>query len=368
MVAEKTIRKKKIAVLGVTGYTGMELMRLLLVHPGVEVVFASSERFKGQKLDTVHPHLSGAAELTCSKLRIDDIPEETDLVFCALPHGKSMEVVPALLGRNFRVVDLSADFRLKDASLYPQWYERLHSCPEFLAEAVYGMPELYRKEIAAARLVANPGCYPTGIILALAPFMAAALIGMDDIIIDAKSGVSGAGRSPRQPFHFPECNENFKAYRIATHQHTPEIEQELAFVHRNGKDTGKGASPDGCGAVQILFTPHLAPMSRGILSTIYVNLHGEHDEGELLDRYRSFYREEPFVKVMEPPLLPETSWVRGSNYCFLSLCQDARTGKLVLISAIDNLVKGASGQAVQNMNIMCGWPERTGLQNTALTP
>ncbi|NLI71044.1 MAG: N-acetyl-gamma-glutamyl-phosphate reductase [Firmicutes bacterium] len=362
------IGKKKIAVLGVTGYTGMELMRLLLAHPGAEVVFVSSERFKGQKLDAVHPHLSGAAKLTCSGLKVDDIPAETDLVFCALPHGKSMEVVPALLERDFRVVDLSADFRLKDASLYPQWYERTHPCPEFLEEAVYGMPELYRKEIAAARLVANPGCYPTGIILALAPLMAADLIGTDDIIIDAKSGVSGAGRSPRQPFHYPECNENFKAYRIATHQHTPEIEQELASVRLNGKDIDGGASPDGRGPVQILFTPHLAPMSRGILSTIYVTPRGEDDPGNFLDGYRSFYRGEPFVKVMEPPLLPETRWVQGSNFCFLSLCKDSRTGKLILVSAIDNLVKGASGQAVQNMNIMCGWPEESGLRNTALTP
>ncbi len=367
MIVKNVVEKKKIAVLGVTGYTGMELMRLLLVHPGVEVVFASSERFKGQKLSAVHPHLLGLTELVCSALDISSIPEDTDLVFCALPHGKSMEVVPALLGRNFRVIDLSADFRLKDAGLYPQWYDRSHPCPELLEQAVYGLPELYREKIAGAKLVANPGCYPTGILLALAPFLAADLIGTEDIIIDAKSGVSGAGRSPRQPFHYPECNENFKAYRVATHQHTPEIEQELTSVYRTGKGAGRGPE-NGQSPVQILFTPHLAPMSRGILATIYASLHGECDERELLDRYRTFYSGELFVKVAEPPFLPETRWVRGTNFCSLSLCKDVRTGKLILISAIDNLVKGASGQAVQNMNIMCGWPEEIGLRNAALNP
>jgi len=367
-------KTKKVAVLGATGYTGIELVRLLLEHPGAEITYLSSESHAGKSLAEVHPQFTGWDGLVCSPLDSKSVPEDVDLVFAALPHGSSVEVVPALLERGFRVVDLSADFRLKDDSLYPAWYDRAHPRADLLPSAVYGLCELRRQEIRSARLVANPGCYPTSAILGLAPLLNKGAVDTNHIVIDAKSGVSGAGRSPKQAFHFPECSESFKAYRVASHQHTPEIEQELTFMASGGASPEKSSQqgdgkPGGAEqGVTVLFTPHLIPMNRGILSTMYISLNQEWEESELLEVYRNFYADDFFVQFFEPPRLPETRWVRGTNFCHLSLRHDRRTGKAVVVSAIDNLVKGAAGQAVQNMNIMHGWPEYTGLTQTALVP
>ncbi len=335
------------AVLGATGYTGTELVRLLSAHPGVDLVFISSESHAGKKISEIHPQFGGQVDLTLKSMQIGQIPGSTDLVFCALPHGKSAEAVSALLKKDLRVVDLSADYRLKRPELYNEWYAMDHPHAELLNLAIYGLPELYNQEIAGAQLIANPGCYPTSTLLALAPLLKSKLADTNSIIIDAKSGVSGAGRTPKQSFHFPDCTENFKAYRVASHQHTPEIEQELSRMA--GKD------------LKITFTPHLVPMVRGILSTIYLQLDQSKSEEELYAIYKNFYSSSPFVRIKDAPSLPETRFVRGSNFCDLALKFDRRTNRLIVISAIDNLVKGASGQAVQNMNIMLGLPEETGL-------
>lgn len=341
----------EIAILGATGYTGVELIRLLSRHPGVKLSYLSSESHAGQPLSAVHPQFYGRVDRELVALQADDLPEAVNIVFCALPHGSSAGVVPAILHGGKRVIDLSADFRLKDASLYDHWYGLTHPAPALLAGAVYGLPELYRDRVAGAQLVANPGCYPTSVLLGLAPLAAEGLVEWRSVVVDSKSGVSGAGRTPRQGFHFPECTENFKAYRVAGHQHTPEIEQELAQL------AGE--------AVTITFTPHLLPMSRGILSTIYLNLNDSVSLARLYELYRHFYRESPFIRIPDPPFLPETRLVRGTNYCDMALRLDSRTGRLIVIAAIDNLTRGASGQAVQNMNLMLGFPEDTGLDDLA---
>ncbi|MDY6826165.1 MAG: N-acetyl-gamma-glutamyl-phosphate reductase [Bacillota bacterium] len=337
----------KAAVLGATGYTGMELVRLLYGHPETEIVFLSSESHAGQKLSAVHAQFYSQIDQSLQHMDAGSIPADTDIIFCALPHGQSAPVVPDLLERGFRVIDLSADFRLKNAALYPLWYKREHPCSEKLEDSVYGLPEIYSSEIRNAKLLANPGCFPTGVLLALAPLLEEKVVETDGIVIDAKTGVSGAGRSPKQAFHFPECSDNFKAYRVAAHQHTPEIEQEL------GRFSGS--------TLRVTFVPHLVPMIRGILSTIYAYPAGKWNENELTDLYKNIYGNSYFVRFFERPDLPETRFVRGSNFCDLACRFDNRTGRLIILAAIDNLVKGASGQAVQNMNIMFGLPEETGL-------
>ena len=339
------------AVLGATGYTGIELIRLINAHPDVSLALATSESHHGKKISDVHPQFYGQTDLILGKMEPDQMPSTIDVVFCALPHGSSAEAGSTLYKKGFRVIDLSADFRLKKPEAYSQWYSLDHLHPELLECSVYGLPELYGEQVKNARLIANPGCYPTGIILALAPLLKNKMVDLNSIIIDAKSGVSGAGRAPKQPFHFPECTENFKAYRVASHQHTPEIEQELSCLAEK--------------ELKVTFTPHLVPMIRGILSTIYLKLNTEKNETELNKLYINFYDDSPFVRILKPPALPETRFVRGSNYCDLALRLDSRTGQLIIISAIDNLVKGAAGQAVQNMNLMFGFSETAGLGQTA---
>lgn len=339
------------AVLGGTGYTGVELLRLLNAHPHVEPVFVSSESSAGEMISDIHPQLAGQVDIKLEKMDLSNIPAAVDIVFCALQHGRSAPVVAELLERQFRVIDLSADFRLKKPELYAQWYGLDHAYKSLLQSAVYGLPELYAEKIKEANLVANPGCYPTSIILALAPLLDKQLIALNNIIIDSKSGVSGAGRVPRQPFHFPDCTENFKAYRVASHQHTTEIEQELGFM------AGEN--------LVVTFTPHLVPMIRGILSTVYLDLKETGDQNELTVIYKNYFRDSTFIRVMDSQVLPETRFVRGSNFCDIAVRIDKRTNKVIVISAIDNLVKGASGQAVQNMNIMLGLPEDTGLGQLA---
>jgi N-acetyl-gamma-glutamyl-phosphate reductase len=337
----------EIAILGATGYAGTELIRLLFNHPGARLSFFSSESHAGSSLDRTLPQFYGLLKQKLHPLQVDAVPEAVELVFCALPHGSSATVVPALLSKGKKVIDLSADFRLRDPLLYDRWYGRAHPAAELLEETVYGLPEINGTAVQSARLVANPGCYPTGALLALAPLAREGLVTKGSVIVDAKSGVSGAGRAPKPEFHFPDCTENFKAYRVGNHQHIPEIEQEL------GRLAGE--------EVRITFTPHLVPMIRGILSTVYLSLKMELSQDWLDSLYRDFYARHSFVRVLEPPLLPETRLVRGSNYCDLAVRCDTRTGRLVIISAIDNLVKGAAGQAVQNMNLMYGYPEETGL-------
>jgi len=343
----------RVGIIGATGYTGIELVRLLLRHPKVRLTALTAEKNVGQPIWKLFPSILKEADLICQPLEVEPLSKACDFVFTALPHKAVMEVAPGFLEKGIKLVDLSADFRLTDPKVYEQWYEP-HTAPHLLQEAVYGIPELHREEIKKARLVANPGCYPTSIILALAPALRNQLIDQRTIIADSKSGVSGAGRSAVLSSLFAEVSENFKAYKVAEHRHTPEIEQELSRL------AGE--------KVIITFTPHLVPMKRGILSTIYASLRSPLSEKEILDLYQNFYAKERFVRVHPADLLPSTADVLGSNYCDLGLRVDKRNNRLILLSAIDNLVKGASGQAVQNMNLMLGFEESLSLEIVPLYP
>jgi len=336
----------KVSVIGATGYTGAELVRILSRHPEVELVSITSQTFAGKKISEIYPFLS--TDLVCEELDIDKIASSSSFVFTALPHKTSMEIVGELYLRGKRVVDLSADFRLKDPALYEKWYGVSHSKRKLLHEAVYGLPELYREKIREARLVANPGCYPTSIILALAPLLKSHLIKEESIIVDAKSGVTGAGRKLTLATHFPEINENFYPYKVEGHRHLPEMEQELSRLAGT--------------QVKVTFVPHLAPLNRGILSTCYASLKRYTEVEKILRIYRDFYKDEPFVEILEKGKVPRISDVATSNRCRIGLAVDERTDRIIVISAIDNLGKGASGQAVQNMNIMCGFKEDEGLK------
>lgn len=342
----------RVAVLGATGYAGVELLRILLRHPRVRLETITSQQHAGKRIGDIYPSLAGRCDLVLEEIRADKIASQADLAFAALPHETSMDVVAGLVERGRRVIDLSADFRLHDPEVYRRWY-RAHKAPHLLREAIYGLTEIHRKEIRRARLVANPGCYPTGAVLGLAPLFAEKAV-QGTVLIDAKSGVTGAGRSSAVELSFSEVNENFKAYNVGVHRHTPEIEQEL------GEIAGR--------RVTVFFAPHLVPMSRGILSTIYVELKKPLDNKQLAKLYGDFYRSEPFIRILPAGSFPQTKDVRGSNDCAIGFCYDARTRRLAVITAIDNLVKGASGQAVQNMNLMCGWPEAEGLTGAALVP
>jgi N-acetyl-gamma-glutamyl-phosphate reductase len=335
--------KQRVAILGASGYSALELIKLLLRHPQAEITALTTRKTERQPIGEVHPSLLGRLDLALENLTAEKIAERADFVFCCLPHGASAAAASQLLPLGKKVIDLSADYRLSDPVEYARWYGLEHADPENLKDAVYGLPELYRDEIRQTALVANPGCYPTSAILALAPLLEAGVIQPDGIIIDSKSGVSGAGREPKAHLHYPECNENFSAYGVGTHRHMPEIDQVLS---------------DAAGQnVEVLFTPHLVPMDRGILSTSYAIPTRETSTEALLSLYREFYEGEPFVRVLSG--LPATKQVSGSNFCDLT----ARVvrGRVVVISVIDNLIKGASGAAVQNFNLMCGVPETTAL-------
>lgn len=339
----------RVAILGASGYTGFELIRILISHPRVKVTFVSSRTQEKTVLSDHYPAFKGMMDISYSAVDVDRIAEESDFVFTALPHGASMDVVPQLLDKGLKVVDLSADYRLRNPELYDQWYGQ-HRNPELLNRSVYGLPELYRGAIRRADLVANPGCYPTSIILALAPLLKYSVIYTDPIIADSKSGVTGAGRGLSLTTHFCEVNESFKAYKVGgVHRHIPEIEQELSVLA--GQE------------IRIVFTPHLVPMSRGILSTVYVKPKEGIKEKDIEEVFKTFYNGEPFVRILgsegEPP---STLQVRGSNYCDIGWRFDKRTGKLIVLSVIDNLTRGASGQAVWNMNLMVGFPDTMGLQ------
>lgn len=344
---------KKVAIIGASGYTGIELMRLVVMHPRVELVAVSSEQFAGKEVAEVFPFLAGRVTLVFQALARHTELEKADCAFVALPHQKAMDVVPGLLGRGVKVVDLSADFRFRTAAAYEQWYKP-HTAPDLLADAVYGLSEVYRERIRRAALVANPGCYPTAALLPLIPLLKNGVIAADGIVVDAKSGVSGAGRGVVLTSLFAEVNEGIKAYKVGKHQHTPEIEQELSFAAQQ--------------PVGITFTPHLIPMSRGILATIYATLTEKATQEEVLQCYRSFYAGSGFVRICAPGTIPSTHQVRGSNYCDIGFTIDGRTNRLIVVSAIDNLLKGGAGQAVQNMNIMAGFEEDAGINQLPLFP
>jgi len=343
----------KAGIIGASGYTGEELARILALHPEVELTVATSRQYAGKRLSDIFPNLRKIADLAVEDVVIDELVKRAELFFTAVPHQTAMGLVPQLLAHGCKVVDLSADFRIHDAATYEKWYQP-HSSPEYLPQAVYGLPELHRAAIRNTRLVANPGCYPTSIILATAPLLKAGLIDPDTIIADSKSGASGAGRGASVGTLFCEVTEGFKAYKVAEHRHTPEIEQEISQL------AGR--------PVVISFTPHLLPMSRGILSTIYARLTPGTAAKLVRETYEEFYRREPFVRLCPEGEVPATQFVRGSNYCDIGWKLDPRTGRLVIISAIDNLVKGAAGQAVQNMNLICGLPEEMGLATVPLFP
>lgn len=332
-----------VAIVGVTGYTGYELANILLRHPHTRITVATSRDDKHPGVCEIHPALAGRIDLRTEAFDPDTVARRCQCAFLALPHRASMAAAAPLLERGVKVIDLSADYRLRDPSTYSQWYGESHSDLANLGHAVYGLPELYREEIRAARLIATPGCYPTSAILALAPLLAGDAILPASIIIDSKSGVSGAGRNPSLTTHFPECNESVSAYNIGKHRHTPEIEQVLSDVAQ---------SP-----VSVVFTPHLIPMDRGILSTSYANMTRTVDVEALRDAFRDFYRSHPFVRIRNSA--PGTKQVSHSNYCDVGihLVRD----RVIVVSAIDNLIKGASGAAVQCFNLMFGFEETVGL-------
>lgn len=343
----------RIAVIGASGYTGVELLRLLSGHPETELVCVTSRQYAGLPVCEVFPALHGSLNLVFEDVNPAGLAGRADLVFTAVPHQTAMGMIPELLDAGCRVVDLSADFRISDLSTYEEWYQE-HTAPELLNEAVYGLPELFREQIPPSRLVANPGCYPTSVALALAPLLENNLIDSTTIIVDSKSGASGAGRAAKVDTLYCEVNEGFKAYSLPRHRHTPEIEQTL----------GRLAGTD----VTISFTPHLLPVNRGILSTCYANLFSQRSLQELHNVYLERYASEAFVRVLPKGKLPNISQVRGSNYCDIGLAVDDRTGRVIVLAAIDNLVKGAAGQAVQNMNLMLALPENTGLLMPPLFP
>jgi len=348
----KSTNRLRIGILGASGYTGAELVRLLARHPEVEIRLLTADRQAGKPLAEVFPHL---AHLPLPALvKIEDADwSGIDLVFCALPHGTTQEVI-AKLPRHLKVVDLSADFRLADLDSYAQWYGHAHRAPDLQGEAVYGLTEIKRKQIGPARLVANPGCYPTSAQLPLIPLIENSQIEIGDIIIDAKSGVSGAGRDAKQGSLYAEVTEGIHAYGVASHRHAPEIEQGLSEA------AGK--------PIIVNFTPHLMPMSRGILSSIYVRLANGATVDDLRRTLETRYAGEAFVRVLPAGQSPQTRHVRGSNHCLIGLFADRVPGRAILLSVIDNLVKGASGQAVQNMNLMAGLPETIGLEQEPLFP
>jgi len=344
--------KTRVGIINVTGYAGIELARLLCQHPEVELTSVTGRSNAGKTLNEVFPHLTGI-DLTVTSLLGD-----VDFIFSALPHKESAQEIIPLLEGDAKVVDISADFRLKDAENYPRWYDFTHPAPRLLEEAVYGLTELHRDRIITEKLVANPGCYPTGAILAIAPAVKTDLIA-PDIIFDSKSGLSGAGRTLKLDTHYCEANEDTAAYALDGHRHLPEITQEIEALAK--KQT-----------FSITFVPHLVPMTRGILTTAYATLipgkfaGGKTGEDELFKCYEDFYQDEPFVKVVKSP--PHTKHTLGSNYCHIYPSIDRRTGRLIVISCIDNLVKGAAGQAIQNMNLMLGLSETTGLESPAVYP
>jgi len=340
----------KLGIIGATGYVGAEIVRLLALRDDIKITTVVSNSFAGQPFSNIYPSLRSIYDSICDTLDMDEISEKADYFITALPHGVSASIIPGLLEKGKRVIDHSGDFRFRDVKVYEKWYKVTHNAPELISKAVYGLPELYRDKIKTASLVADPGCYPTCSILGIAPALKNGIVSHQDIVIDAVSGVSGAGRKSELSYSFCETDENFKAYGIGNHRHTPEIEQELSLI---------------CGKpVVVSFTPHLAPIKRGMLVTSYLNLISQIGPADIHSIYEDYYRNEPFVRILPLGQFPETKYVAGSNYIDIGIAVDHRLNKLIVISALDNLGKGSAGQAVQALNIMAGFDETKGL----LTP
>ena len=348
------MHKIKAAIIGVTGYVGQELFRILNLHPNVEITHITSVSYQGKELSEIYENFKSTTTLVCSAADVEKIADVVDVMFIALPHGiASKEITQSIIDK-CKVIDLGADFRLKDKEIYEEWYATKHESAELLDKAVYGLCELHREKIKSASLIANPGCYTTCSILSLAPLVKEGLIDLDSIIIDAKSGVTGAGRSLNLGTAYCETNESIKAYKIASHRHTPEIEQELSIA---------------CGKeIKLSFTPHLTPMNRGILATCYAKLKTKISYEQVKAVYQKHYKNEYFIRLTKEEVYPETKWTKGSNFVDIGFKIDERTNNIVVIGAIDNLIKGASGQAVQNMNIVFGFDEKTALANAGVFP
>lgn len=345
----------KIGIVGAGGYAGQTLIGLLLRHPEAKIVWLMSEEaHKGKNISDLYPHLKGICNLTCKTLDdLDPVLKDIDLVFLALPHGIAINYVPKILKAGKKVVDLGADYRFNDEGVFRKWYGIEHTDKDALAEAVFGLPELYKEQIKKARLIGNPGCYPTASTLGLAPLVKNKLINLDSIVVDAKSGVSGAGRGVSLKVHFNERNEGVVAYSVTNHRHMGEISYQASKV------AGE--------TVNVTFVPHLMPMNRGILATIYAKLSKSTDSDALVKLYKEFYKDAAFVRIYESGE-PCTKNVAGTNYCDIAVTVNQETGTVIVMSVIDNLVKGAAGQAVHNMNLMCGFPEKTGLELIAIFP
>ena len=345
----------KIGIVGASGYSGSELLRFLVNHPGgLQVALCTSETYAGQCIESVLPNLRGFLSAKFEPLDLDSLKERVDAVVLAVPHKVAMSFAPKILKQGLRVVDFSADYRLEDAETYQAWYHAEHTSSELMPRAIYGLPERYRAKIRDAQLVANPGCYPTSAILAAMPLVAQGVVELDSIIVDSKSGISGAGPKPSENTHYPNRESNVVAYNIGVHRHTPEIEQELGAV---------ASEP-----IRVTFTPHLVPMTRGILSTVYMRLTEEMSTQEALSIYAGFYENEPFVRVLPSETYPQTKAVLGSNYCDVGLEVDTRTRRIIAMAAIDNLGKGAAGAVVQNLNLMFGFDETDGLKVPGMMP
>lgn len=344
----------KVGIIGASGYTGGELIRILAQHPKADVTAITSRTHEGKRLEEVFANFSGWKGPLFSGSDAPEAVEDCDVVFLAVPHGVAMKLAPPILAKGQKVIDLGADFRFRDPMVFEAWYKHPHAEPDLTREAVYGLPELYRKEIRAARIVGNPGCYPTSVILGLYPLLKVGIIDGHRIIIDSKSGVSGAGRKADMSYSFTELCGNFKAYSFPGHRHTPEIEQEL------GKITGA--------ELRVSFTPHLLPITRGILSTLHLRLTKSYNTAEVEAVFNEAYQGEPFVRIIKEPASPEIKATVGTNCCHIAARVDARTNELIVISVIDNLMKGAAGQAIQNMNLMCDLPETMGLAGWPVYP
>lgn len=344
----------KAAIIGGTGYGSIELIRLIHKHPFLEIGSVISNSQAGQGFKDVYPHLTGIVEQPLEKFDPEAIAENNELVFLATPSGVSKDLVPPLMEKGIKCIDLSGDLRLRSGEVYEKWYKHAPASEAYLEMATYGLSEIYPEQIRKSTLIANPGCYPTASLLGLMPLLKTSILDFESIIIDAKSGVSGAGRGLSLTSHYGEINENLRAYKLGAHQHIPEIEQILQ------KESGQ--------EVPITFTTHLVPMTRGIMATIYAKLAEPASTEEILNRYRQFYETKPFVRIRKEGQTPATKEVWGSNYCDIGIHVDPRTNRLTIISVIDNLVKGASGQAIQNANLMNGWDEAAGLGDIPIYP
>ena len=344
----------KVGIIGSTGYAGGELARLLIQRDDIEIKWYGSRSYIGQKYASLYPNMYKIVDEECMDDNMKELAGQVDVVFTATPQGLCASLVDEEILSKVKIIDLSADFRIKDVSVYEEWYKLTHASPQFLEEAVYGLPEVNRERVKKARLIANPGCFPTCSFLSVYPLVKEGLVDPDTIIIDAKSGTSGAGRGAKMDSLYCEVNENIKAYGVGTHRHTPEIEEQLSYA------AGR--------PVTISFTPHLVPMNRGILVTAYGSLTKEVTYEEVRAVYDKYYKDEFFVRVLEKDVVPQTRWVEGSNFADVNFKIDPRTRRIVMMGAIDNMVKGAAGQAIQNMNLMFGLPENTGLKQIPVFP